>query len=56
MPPALQKRLGVDRDGKIGPQTISALQRHLGTSVDGVISRESRAVMALQRRLNNNRI
>lgn len=56
---ALQRRIGMDpgqQDGKIGPQTISALQRYLGTPVDGVISRESSAVMALQRRLNAGRI
>lgn len=56
---ALQRRIGMDaglRDGKIGPQTIRALQRYLGTPVDGVISRDSRAVMALQRRLNAGRI
>lgn len=56
---ALQRRIGMDtgdRDGKIGPQTIRALQRYLGTPVDGVVSRESRAVMALQRRLNAGRI
>lgn len=53
---ALQELLRVNRDGKVGPQTISALQRRLGTTVDGVISRESRAVMALQRRLNQGRI
>jgi hypothetical protein len=53
---ALQRRIGMgsgDRDGKIGPQTIRALQGYLGTPVDGVISRESLAVMALQRRLND---
>lgn len=56
---ALQRKIGMasgDRDGKIGPQTIRALQRYLGTPADGVISRESRAVMALQRRLNAGRI
>lgn len=56
---ALQAKIGMDsgaRDGKIGPQTIRALQRYLGTPVDGIISRESRAVMALQRRLNDGRI
>ncbi|MGW2091292.1 peptidoglycan recognition protein family protein [Promicromonospora sukumoe] len=56
---ALQRRIGMpsgQRDGKIGPQTIRALQRHLGTRVDGVISRESSAVMALQRRLNQGRV
>ncbi|GAA2228771.1 hypothetical protein GCM10010413_26520 [Promicromonospora sukumoe] len=56
---ALQRRIGMpsgQRDGKIGPQTIRALQRYLGTRVDGVISRESSAVMALQRRLNQGRV
>ncbi|MFI2487452.1 N-acetylmuramoyl-L-alanine amidase [Promicromonospora kroppenstedtii] len=56
---ALQRKIGMasgDRDGKIGPQTIRALQRYLGTRVDGVISRESSAVMALQRRLNQGRV
>ena len=56
---ALQRKIGMasgDQDGKIGPQTIRALQRYLGTPVDGVISRESRAVIALQRRLNDGRI
>lgn len=56
---ALQRKVGMasgDRDGKIGPQTIRALQRYLGTRVDGVISRDSSAVMALQRRLNQGRV
>jgi hypothetical protein len=56
---ALQRRIGMDsgqRDGKIGPRTIRSLQRYLGTPVDGVISRESSAVMALQRRLNAGQI
>jgi hypothetical protein len=56
---ALQRRIGMpsdQRDGKIGPQTIRALQRYLGTPVDGVISRDSQAVMELQRRLNAGRI
>lgn len=56
---ALQARIGMasgQRDGKIGPQTIRALQDYLGTPLDGVISRESRAVMALQRRLNDGRV
>ena len=56
---ALQRKIGMasgDRDGKIGPQTIRALQRYLGTRVDGVISRDSSAVMALQRRLNQGRV
>lgn len=56
---ALQARIGMPkskRDGRIGPETIRALQRWLGTPVDGVLSRESRAIMALQRRLNEGKI
>lgn len=56
---AVQVRIGMAagrRDGKIGPQTVQALQRHLGTPVDGVVSRESQAVMALQQRLNAGRV
>lgn len=55
----LQRRIGMGSgqvDGKIGPQTIRALQGYLGTPVDGVISRESRAVMELQQRLNAGRV
>jgi len=40
------------RDGLVGPYTISRLQAHLGTSThDGVLSRNSRTIMALQRHL-----
>lgn len=40
------------RDGLVGPYTIRALQRHLGVkTVDGHLSRESRTIRALQRRL-----
>ena len=57
---ALQKHLGFpagQRDGLVGPYTVRGLQRHLGMkTVDGHLSRESRTIMALQRRLNENRI
>lgn len=53
---ALQKTIGADRDGKVGPQTITMLQLSLGTPADGHLSAESKAVMALQRRLNRNRV
>ncbi len=43
-------------DGLIGPITIAALQKWLGTPVDGVISDPSTAVRALQRALNAGRI
>lgn len=39
-------------DGYLGPKTISALQRYLGTPVDGVLSEPSLMVMELQKRLN----
>lgn len=49
---AYQALLSVERDGRIGPNTIRAFQRRMGTPVDGEIWAESAAVMALQRRLN----
>lgn len=45
---ALQKWAGVTADGYLGPQTIRAMQRKLGTTVDGVISYPSAMVRALQ--------
>ena len=56
---ALQERIGMPvskRDGLLGEDTVRALQRWLGTPVDGVLSRESKAIMALQRRINEKRI
>lgn len=49
---ALQRKIGADVDGKLGPATIRALQKHLGTVQDGVLSRPSLVVKELQRRLN----
>ena len=43
----------LDVDGYMGTETISALQKYLGTYVDGVISSPSEMVKELQRRLNN---
>lgn len=43
-------------DGKAGPKYFSALQRDLGTPVDGKVSKPSRMVAALQKRLNSDRI
>lgn len=45
---AMQKWAGVTADGYLGPQTIRALQKKLGTPVDGVISYPSAMVKALQ--------
>lgn len=56
---ALQKKIGMPaskRDGKYGPDTAEALQRHLGTPVDGVASRPSKMVKKLQRNLNKGRV
>ena len=44
----MQEWAGTTADGYIGPQTIRALQRKLGTPVDGVISYPSAMVKALQ--------
>lgn len=54
---ALQKLLGVKADGLLGPNTVKALQRHLHTTADGVISRPtSQMVVALQKALNAGRL
>ena len=47
---ALQRKLGVEADGIIGPTTIKALQRYLGVEADGYCG--SITVCALQARLN----
>jgi len=39
-------------DGRIGPNTIRALQRYLGTNADGELWDQSPAIAALQARLN----
>jgi murein L,D-transpeptidase YcbB/YkuD len=50
---AVQARVGVERDGILGPDSIRALQRHLSVrAVDGEIWNPSETVRALQRRLN----
>ncbi|MEK4305840.1 N-acetylmuramoyl-L-alanine amidase [Oceanobacillus sp. FSL K6-0251] len=49
---ALQRKVGAKADGKLGPATIRALQKALGTPQDGVLSRPSMVVKELQRRLN----
>lgn len=41
-------------DGLLGPLTIKALQRYFDTVVDGVISKPSMVIRALQRHLNAN--
>lgn len=49
---ALQAKVGSRQDGLLGPNTIGALQKHLGTPYDKVLSRPSAVVKELQRRLN----
>lgn len=48
----LQRRLGVDVDGLIGPDTINALETHLGFEADGHLDAPSPTVAALQQCLN----
>lgn len=49
---AIQNKLGVNADGYIGSETISAMQRWLGTPVDGCVSNPSALVKAFQHWLN----
>lgn len=49
---ALQKWLKVDVDGHFGTKTIEALQKKMGTPVDGVLSRPSPCIKAFQHYLN----
>lgn len=49
---AIQKKVGVEADGHIGPKTIKAMQKWLGTTQDGYVSRPSVMVKAFQRWLN----
>ena len=46
---AMQRKVGEKEDGWIGPTTIKALQKWMGTVQDGEISKESDLVKALQR-------
>lgn len=49
---ALQQKVGAVADGKLGPGTVRASQKYLGTPQDGVLSRPSVVVEEMQRRLN----
>lgn len=49
---AIQKEVGIKQDGRIGPDTIKAMQRWLGTPVDGKVSNPSLMVKAFQKWLN----
>jgi len=48
----IQKVVGAKVDGYLGPETITKMQKHLGTPVDGKISKPSLMVKEMQRRLN----
>lgn len=53
---AFQRKLGVTADGLIGPGTIRALQKRMGTPQDGVLSEQSQCIIALQQRLQKGTI
>jgi GH25 family lysozyme M1 (1,4-beta-N-acetylmuramidase) len=48
----LQRHLGVHQDGYFGPVTYRAMQRKLGTPVDGKVSRPSLMWQQIQRDIN----
>ena len=48
----LQKKVGANIDGHIGPETIKKMQKWLGTIQDGCVSNPSDMVRAFQRWLN----
>lgn len=52
----LQERLGVNRDGKFGENSIRAFQYRMDTPVDGELWKKSPAIKELQRRLNKGKI
>ena len=49
---AIQKKVGVRVDGHIGPKTIKAMQKWLGTTQDGYFSGPSTCIKALQKWAN----
>lgn len=49
---ALQNKIGAAPDGWFGQESVRALQRYLGTIVDGRLDSPSNCVKELQRRLN----
>ena len=49
---AMQKKVGANIDGHIGPETIKRMQKWLGTVQDGYISNPSNVVKAFQKWLN----
>lgn len=49
---AIQAKVGATQDGRIGPNTIKAMQKWLGTTQDGCVSAVSPMVKAFQTWLN----
>ena len=49
---AVQKKVGANVDGHIGPETIKKMQKWLGTIQDGCVSNPSDVVRAFQKWLN----
>ncbi len=49
----LQEKFGADADGIMGPATIGAMQKCMGTHVDGEVWEESALVKAMQQALND---
>ena len=49
---AIQKKVGANVDGHIGPETIKKMQKYFGTVQDGCISNPSDVVKAFQKWLN----
>lgn len=49
----LQTKIGCTPDGWFGSNSVKALQKYLGTTVDGTLSEGSECVKAMQRKLND---
>lgn len=49
---AIQKKVGANIDGHIGPETIKKMQKYFGTVQDGCVSNPSDVVKAFQKWLN----
>lgn len=49
---AIQKKVGANADGHIGPETIKKMQKYFGTVQDGCVSNPSDVVKAFQKWLN----
>ena len=50
---AVQQMVGVNQDGFIGPVTIKAMQKYWNTVQDGIVSKPSILVKAIQTWANN---